>query len=55
MTKSPLEKKDSVMIPGLIQVFNIHFGSHIDEVLLLFGMMVSFPAYTPRVWHWLAQ
>ena len=41
MTRSPVEFKDSTMIGGILQILNIHYGSPIDEYLLLWCMMVS--------------
>ena len=41
MTRSPVEVKDSTMIGGILQILNIHYGSPIDEYILLWCMMVS--------------
>ena len=41
MTRSPVEVKDSTMIGGILQILNIHYGSPIDEYLLLWCMIVS--------------
>lgn len=39
MTRSPVEFKDSTMIGGILQILNIHYGSPIDEYVLLWCMM----------------
>ena len=41
MTRSPVEVKDSTMIGGILQILNIHYGSPIDEYILLWCMIVS--------------
>ena len=41
MTRSPVEFKDSTMIGGILQILNIHYGSPVDEYVLLWCMMVS--------------
>ncbi|EDO31127.1 predicted protein [Nematostella vectensis] len=35
MSKSPLEVKDATMLGGVIMLLNTHYGSHIDEYLML--------------------
>jgi len=40
MTRSPVEFKDSTMIGGILQILNIHYGSPINEYILLWCMMV---------------
>ena len=44
MTRSPVEFKDTTMIGGILQILNIHYGSPIDEYVLLWCMMVSSPS-----------
>lgn len=39
MTRSPVEFKDSTMIGGILQILNIHYGSPINEYVLLWCMM----------------
>ncbi len=41
MTRSPVEFKDITMIGGILQILNIHYGSPINEYVLLWCMMVS--------------
>lgn len=47
MSRSPVEFKDSTMIGGILQILNMHYGSPIDEYLLLWGYMVSFNVNRP--------
>lgn len=39
MTRSPVEVKDSTMIGGILHILNIHYGSPIDEYILLWCMI----------------
>ncbi|KAL9955806.1 hypothetical protein ACROYT_G037189 [Oculina patagonica] len=39
MTRSPVEFKDITMIGGILQILNIHYGSPINEYVLLWCMM----------------
>ena len=48
MTRSPVEFKDSTMIGGILQILNIHYGSPIDEYVLLWCMMVSLLVFLNR-------
>lgn len=48
MTRSPVEFKDSTMIGGFLQILNIHYGSPIDEYVLLWCMMVSLLEFLNR-------
>ena len=45
MTRSPVEFKDATMIGGMIQILNIHYGSPVDEYVMLCCMMVSIVAF----------
>lgn len=40
MSRSPVEFKDSTMIGGILQILNMHYGSPIDEYLLLWAYMI---------------